>query len=269
MYYPFLTAPKLANRELIGVEWIQQNDRWVLDLDGLTQKVNDKSKLLLLCNPQNPNGRVLTRSELEDIDRFCQQHNLIVCSDEVHCDLILDRHAEHIPYATISDYARNHSVTLMSPSKTFNVAGFSCAFAIIPDGKVRHRFNAVQAGIVPSPDGTLIGYTATKAAYRHGEPWRQSLLDYLRGNHDYLLSAINDIPGLSMEPLQATYLAWIDVSELELENPQQFFADAGVGLSPGKQFGDDRYLRLNFGCSRKLLEEAIRRIRYALEKRNH
>lgn len=120
----------------------------------------------------------------------------------------------------------------MSPSKTFNLAGFGCAFAIIPDHQLRHHFNRVRTGIVPSVDSALIGYTAAKAAYRHGEPWRQSLLDYLRGNHDYLLEAINNIPGLAMEPLQATYLAWIDVSGLGLEDPHQFFAQAGVGLSP-------------------------------------
>ncbi|WP_067514399.1 MalY/PatB family protein [Endozoicomonas ascidiicola] len=267
VYYPFLTAPKLANRELIGVEWIKSDGRWVLDLDGLEKKINSSTKLLMLCNPQNPNGRVFTRDELKALEQFCKKHNLIVCSDEVHCDLILDRHAEHIPYASISDYARDHSVTLMSPSKTFNLAGFGCAFAIIPDGKVRHQFNATRSGIVPSPDSTLIGYAATKAAYRHGEPWRQSLLDYLRGNHDYLMEQINSIPGLFMEPLQATYLAWIDVSELQLEDPHQFFEQAGVGLSPGKQFGDANYLRLNFGCSRSVLEEAIGRIKTAIINR--
>lgn len=267
VYYPFLMAPKLAGRELIGVEWIKQNDHWTLDLESLDQKVTPSTKLLMLCNPQNPNGRVFTRSELEALEQLCKKHDLVVCSDEVHCDLILDRHAEHIPYASISEFARDNSVTLMSPSKTFNLAGFGCAFAIIPNNQLRHKFNRVRTGIVPSTDSTLIGYTAAKAAYRHGEPWRQSLLDYLRGNHDYLLEAINKIPGLSMEPLQATYLAWIDVSELGLEDPHQFFEQAGVGLSPGKQFGDGNYVRLNFGCSRSLLEEAIGRMANAVENR--
>ncbi|MGB0361193.1 MAG: MalY/PatB family protein, partial [Endozoicomonas sp.] len=198
VYYPFLTAPKLANRDLISVEWIQKNGQWILDLDGLANNINTSTKLLMLCNPQNPNGRVLTRNELQKLEQFCKKHSLIVCSDEVHCDLILDCHAEHIPYASISDYARDHSVTLMSPSKTYNLAGFGCAYAIIPDKQVRHQFNATRSGIVPSPDSSLTGYTATKAAYRYGEPWRQSLLDYLRGNHDYLIEQINSTPGLSM-----------------------------------------------------------------------
>ncbi|MGO0308155.1 MalY/PatB family protein [Endozoicomonas acroporae] len=264
VYYPFLMAPKLAGRELIGVEWIKQNGQWVLDLHSLEQKITPSCKLLMLCNPQNPNGRVFTRAELEKLEQLCKKHGLVVCSDEVHCDLILDRHAEHIPYAAISEFARDNSVTLMSPSKTFNLAGFGCAFTIIPNHQLRHQFNQVRTGIVPSVDSALIGYTAAKAAYRHGEPWRQSLLDYLRGNHDYLLETINNIPGLAMEPLQATYLAWIDVSGLGLEDPHQFFAQAGVGLSPGKQFGDENYLRLNFGCSRSVLEEGVARIARAV-----
>lgn len=266
VYYPFLMAPKLGGRKLIGLEWTLKGDRWILDLEDLERKITPDTHLLMLCNPQNPNGRVLTRGELQELDQFCQKHELIVCSDEVHCDLLLDRSAEHIPYASISDYAREHSATLMSPSKTFNVAGFGCAFAVIPDGNLRHKFNSTRKGIVPDPDNMLIGYTATKAAYRHGEPWRQAVLDYLRGNHDYLVEAINQIPGLSMKPMQATYLAWIDVSELDVEDPHAFFVAAGVGMSPGKQFGDDQYLRLNFGCSRKLLEEAISRMENAVNQ---
>lgn len=182
----------------------------------------------------------------------------------MHCDLILDRNAEHIPYASLSEFTRDTSITLMSPSKTFNVAGFGCAFAIIPDDTLRTEFQKVRKGIVPDPDNMLMGYTAASAAYQHGEPWRQSLVDYLRGNHDLLVSEINNIEGLSMLPLQSTYLAWINVSELGLDDPHRFFEDAGVGLSPGAQFGDRDYLRLNFGCSRSTLKEGIRRIKAAV-----
>ena len=265
VYYPFLMAPKLGGRKLVGVDWLLEEGQWKLDLATLEGKITPDTRLLLLCNPQNPNGRVMTRDELETLEQFCHKHDLIVCSDEIHCDIVLDRNAEHIPYASISEFSRDHSVTLMSPSKTFNLAGFGCAFAVIPDGELRHKFNSTRKGIVPDPDNMLIGYTATKAAYQHGEPWRQSMLDYLRGNHDYLLQEINTITGLSMEPLQATYLAWINVSALNLDDPHTFFERAGVGLSPGKQFGDAKYLRLNFGCSRKLLEEAVSRMKIAVE----
>lgn len=260
VYYPFLMAPGLGGRDLLEVHWVKRDHQWELDLQTLEKNITAETKLLLLCNPQNPNGRVLTQAELKIIAAFCQQHNLIVCSDEVHCDLILDQNARHIPFASMNEFAREHSVTLMSPSKTFNLAGFGCAFAVIPNTRLRQQFNRVRKGIVPDPDNMLIGYTATKAAYRFGEPWRHRLLEYLRANHDYLLNAINQIPSLSMEPLQATYLAWIDVSELQLNNPLKFFEQAGVGVSAGEQFGDKQYIRLNFGCSRALLEEAVARI---------
>ncbi len=265
VYYPFLMAPKLGGRKLVGVDWLSEDGQWRLDLETLEKKITPDTRLLLLCNPQNPNGRVMSRQELQTLEAFCQKHDLIVCSDEIHCDILLDKTVEHIPYASISEFSKNHSVTLMSPSKTFNLAGFGCAFAIIPDGTLRHKFNSTRKGIVPDPDNMLIGYTATKAAFQHGEPWRQSMLEYLRDNHDYLLKAINEIPGLSMEPLQATYLAWINVSELGLDDPHAFFEQAGVGLSPGKQFGDAEYLRLNFGCSRQLLEEAVSRMKKAIK----
>ncbi len=264
VYFPFLMAPRLGDRKSTLVQWIENNGRWQLDLETLEYTITKDTRLLLLCNPQNPNGRVLTRSELEAIDQFCQKHQLVVCSDEVHCDLILDDTCEHIPYASLSDYAREHSITLMSPSKTFNLSGLGCAFAVIPNGQLRHRFNSTCKGIVSGPDSMMIGFTATKAAYRHGEPWRQSLLEYLRGNHDYLVKAINAIPGLSMKPLEATYLAWIDVHALQLDDPQAFFEQAGVGLSAGAQFGDKNYLRLNFGCSRQLLEKAVGRMAKAV-----
>ena len=266
VYYPFLMAPKLSAREMIGLRWQLINDRWQLDIEQFQQDLTNDTKLLMLCNPQNPNGRVLTREELETIDAICQQHQLIVCSDEVHCDLILDPNCEHIPYASVSDYAREHSITLMSPSKTFNVAGFGCAFAVIPNGRLRMQFQSTRKGIVPDPDNMLIGYTAAKAAFQHGEAWRQCLLEYLRGNHELLLREINAIDGLSMAPLEATYLAWIDVSALKLDDPHGFFEEAGVGLSPGDQFGDKNFLRFNFGCNRELLKEGIRRIQQAVTR---
>ncbi|WP_257254384.1 MULTISPECIES: PatB family C-S lyase [unclassified Endozoicomonas] len=264
VYYPFLMAPKLGGREMIGLDWIIRDNQWQFDLEAFESKITEDTRLLMLCNPQNPNGRVLSRKELETIEALCKKYNIVVCSDEVHCDLILDRNAEHIPYASLSDFTRDTSITLMSPSKTFNVAGLGCAFAIIPDGTLRMEFQRVRKGIVPDPDNMLMGFTAARAAYEHGEPWRQSLLDYLRGNHDLLMSEINGIEGLTMLPLQSTYLAWINVSELGLDDPHRFFEEAGVGFSPGAQFGDRDYLRMNFGCSRSTLEEGIRRIKAAV-----
>ena len=150
----------------------------------------------------------------------------------------------------------------MAPSKTYNIAGLGCSFAIIPNPQLRRQFNQVRKGIVPSVN--LLGYTAAEAAYATGDQWNTKQLDYLRANRDYLVKEINQIPGLSLLPIEATYLAWIDISGAKLENPVQFFEEGGVGMSPGRDFGDDRYMRLNFGCPRALLEEAIRRLRIAL-----
>jgi cystathionine beta-lyase len=150
----------------------------------------------------------------------------------------------------------------MAPSKTYNIAGLGCSFAIIPNEQLRRQFNNVRKGIVP--DVNLLGYTAAIAAYEVGDEWNQKQLDYLRGNRDYLIQEINQIPGLKLDPIEATYLAWIDVSAAKLENPTRFFEQAGVGMSPGRDFGDSNFMRLNFGCPRPLLEEAVRRIRSAL-----
>ena len=178
VYYPFLMAPRLGGRQMIGIDWQLVDGQWQLDIETFRSKLTDDTRLLMLCNPQNPNGRVLTRDELEIIAAICKERNIVVCSDEVHCDLILDRNCEHIPYASLDEFTRENSITLMSPSKTFNVAGFGCAYAIIPNGKLRMQFQRVRKGIVPDPDNMLVGFTATKAAYCHGEPWRQCLLEY-------------------------------------------------------------------------------------------
>lgn len=266
VYHHFTLAVRQSDRALIPLHWTENNGRLALDLEALEQTLQQHTtaspRLLMQCNPHNPNGHVFTRDELAAIQQLSQRYNLIVCSDEIHCDLILDREARHTPYASMGEYAREHSVTLMSASKAFNLGGFCSAYAIIPNPDLRERFNRAREGIVPAPD--LLGYVAARAAYRHGDQWHAQLLDYLRGNHDYLLSAINNIPGLSMKPMQATYLAWINVSELGLEEPQHFFQKAGVGLSPGEQFGDRNCMRLNFACSRALLEEAVARISRAV-----
>nr|WP_067292851.1 PatB family C-S lyase [Marinobacterium profundum] len=262
VYPPFMTAPRLSSRKLITVPMQQQGSRWTLDLDALEAAITPDSRLLLFCNPHNPGGTCYRRTELERLAAIVQQHDLIVCSDEIHCDLILEPGVEHLPLASINSAIQARSITLMAPSKTYNIAGLGCSFAIIPDPELRKAFSRVRKGIVP--DVNLLGYTAALAAYRDGDTWNRRQLDYLRGNRDYLVREINSIPGLRMEPVEATYLAWIDVSAAKLENPAHFFEQAGVGMSPGRDFGDDRYMRLNFGCPRGLLEEAVRRIRSAL-----
>jgi cystathionine beta-lyase len=176
--------------------------------------------------------------------------------------LILDG-GRHIPAATLGPEVADRTITLMAPSKTFNVPGLNCAFAIIPNEGLRTKFKHAREGIVPG--NNALGYAACLAAYRDGEPWRLALLAYLRANKDIVYRFINEqIPPLSMDDVQATYLAWIDAAPLGLSHPKRFFEQAGVELFDGRHFGSPGHVRLNFGCPRRLLLEALDRMKRAV-----
>jgi cysteine-S-conjugate beta-lyase len=262
IYPHFTSTPCLSGKQATTVAMTYAQGRLRIDLDKLGSSTPTQSRLLLFCNPQNPGGCVYTATELTQLDQFCQQHNLLVCADEIHADLILDRHKRHIPYASVSSYAQQNSIVLHSPSKSFNIAGLACSVAIIPNLELRQTFKRSMEGIISEIN--LFGYAAALAAYRNGEPWLQELLSYLCGNRDYLIDQFSQIKGIDMLPLEATYLAWLNVAELGLKQPTQFFEQAGVGLSPGTFYGDANFLRLNFACPRSVLEQAIGRIRKAL-----
>ncbi len=264
VYPPIPEAPRLNDRQLLQVPMTMQNRRRVMDMEWLAGQSGMDNKMLLLCNPHNPGGSVYTRDELTRLAEIAEAQGLVIVSDEVHCDLILEQGISHIPIASLDDDIERRSITLMAASKTFNLAGLGCAFAIIPDQQLRQNFRQASMGIVSHVN--LFGYIATQAAYEHGEKWHQQLLEYLRGNRDYLVAEINRIRGLKLDPVVATYLAWIDVSELELDNPHRFFEQAGVGMSPGRDFGDNGFMRLNFGCSFATLKEAVSRIRNAVNQ---
>jgi len=262
VYPPFSDAPVLSERTRRPIPMIQSGRRWVIDLEWLAQNITDNDGLLLLCNPHNPGGSVYSRSELTRLAGLIVAKDMIICSDEIHGDLILDADKKHIPIASLDRDIEMRSITLMAPSKTFNTPGLGCSFAIIPDRELRQRYKKSRQGIVPYV--TALGYVAAQAAYETGDDWNQQQVVYLRANRDYLLREINSIRGLKLDPIEATYLAWIDVSELGLKNPVKFFEQAGVGMSAGCEFGDKRFMRLNFGCPRSLVEEAVTRIRLAV-----
>ena len=264
IYPPFVSAPKLSKRQVCKVPLKLEGQRWLIDLAALENSLTPDSQLLLFCNPHNPGGTVYRREELEALAEFVIRHNLYICSDEIHCDLILEPELAHIPIASISPEIAERCITLMAPSKTYNIAGLGCSYAIISNPQLRKQFMNVRKGIVP--DVNLLGYTAAIAAYKDGDVWNDAQLDYLRKNRDYLIQEINQIPSLKLLPIEATYLAWIDVSAAKLKDPAHFFEQAGVGMSPGRDFGDDRYMRLNFGCTHDTLKEAVRRIKAALLK---
>jgi cystathionine beta-lyase len=259
VYPPFLTAPGLADRLLVTAPLVEQQGRWVMDLDALEQAITDRTRLLMLCSPHNPVGRIWSREEQRALAELVERHNLIVCSDEIHSGLLLDADTQHIPFATLAPELARRTITLQAPSKTYNIPGLGCSFAIIPDGQLRTAFRGVMSGIVPHVN--LLGYTATLAAYRDGEEWRQALLSYLRENRNLVLESLAAMSGLKTWPVEATYLAWIDARSLQTDDPAGFFELAGVGLSDGAPFGAPGFLRLNFGCPRKLLQQALARMR--------
>ena len=264
VYHPFLYAPANSGRNLAKVPLAEDEKRWHFDFNRIEEAITPRTRLFLLCNPHNPVGRVYTRKELATLAQACERHDIVICSDEIHCDLILDPDKGHIPTATLSPSIAERTITLMSSSKTFNIPGLCCAFAVIPNAELRRSFVRAMAGIVPMINA--LGYVATGVALRECSDWHHALLKYLRGNRDRVAQAVSQMPNLSMAPLEATYLAWIDVREAELKNPVKFFEDAGVGLQDGADFDGPGFVRLNFGCPRSLLDEALGRMKDALDK---
>jgi len=263
VYPPFLTAPKNSRRALVTVPLAQVGERWELDLERFEASITPSTRLFLLCNPHNPVGRVFTRAELEALAAVCERHDVVICSDEIHCDLILDPGATHTPIAALSPEVARRTITLMAPSKTFNLPGLGCSFAVIQNPDLRKRFRAAAAGIVPHVN--ILGFAAALAAYRDGGEWLAQLLSYLRGNLGAVLRAMPGMPGLAMSAPEATYLAWVDARGTGVENPARFFEEAGVGLSDGADFGGPGFVRLNFGCPRATLDEALSRMAKAVD----
>jgi len=261
VYPPFLSAPRLSARNLVAVPLRLAGNRWGWDFAAMQAALTPATRLLLLCHPHNPVGRAWDKAELTELAAFCKRHDLVVCSDEIHCDLILDADRQHLPLAGIDADIARRCITLMAPSKTFNIPGLGCAFAVIADAELRQRFCAEMRGIVP--DVNVLGLSAAEAAYRDCADWRAALLDALRSNRERVQAALAVMPGLRMTHVEATYLAWIDARGLGVEHPEKLFEAAGVGLSRGSDFGFQGWVRLNFGCPRATLEAALERMSVA------
>lgn len=266
VYPPFLSAPGHSGRRGVTAPLVRDEEGWLWDW-ATTDAVLKRSgaKLFQLCHPHNPVGRAWSEDELFQLGALAEKHDLVVCSDEIHCGLVLDPSRRHKPFASLSPELAARSITLMAPSKTFNIPGLYCAFAVIPDTRLRLAFRRAMEGIMPHVN--TLGLVACEAAYRDCGDWHRALLGYLRGNARCVEQAVGQMPGLSMTPVEATYLAWLDVRELGLEQPHKFFEEYGVGLSDGRDFGLPGYLRLNFGCSQSTLEEALARIARAVAAR--
>jgi len=194
-YPPFLSAPSLSQRTLITVAHVGDGRKYVFDFAGIEQSITASTRMFILCNPQNPTGRVFTRDELLRLARICLRNNIIICSDEIHCGLVLDPDKGHISLSTLDEDIARQTITLLAPSKTFNLPGLGCSFAVIPDKDLRSHFKAAMNGIVPYVNA--LGFTAALAAYRDCEDWRLALVDYLRGNRDLVEDFVANTPGLA------------------------------------------------------------------------
>ena len=268
VYQPFLFLPKLAERRSVRVPLHADvtAQRWTIDWELLEAAMTPDVKIFWLCHPHNPTGKVFTREELLRIADLCEKHGVTVVSDEIWDDLILDG-SNHIPFASLDHPAARRSITFVAASKTWNIAGLGCAAAIVPNKDFRHQWRQAGGGLVPMVNP--LGYTASEAAWKDGDAWRQKLLDVLKYNKQHAVRAIQDIPGISCIPPQATYLLWIDCNEWiarqppDRNQPQHVCEKAGIGPSNGNEFGGPGFLRLNFGCPPALLQEGLERLRDA------
>jgi cysteine-S-conjugate beta-lyase len=266
IYPPFLRVAERTGRtpQQAGMrEPVAPGEPWRLDLEALEAAITPRTRLLLWCHPHNPTGRVWSRDELAGLAELVERHDLFVVSDELHCDLLLDEGARHLPLAAAFPELAARTLTLWAPSKTFNLAGLTTACAVIPDAALRRRFAAVAKGL--TPDGNVLGLVAAEAAYADGDPWRRALLEVLRGHRQTLGERVARWPGVAMSVPESTYLAWLDLRGApalkgEASPRQALLTRAGVALSDGADFGTPGFARLNFGTTATQLEAALARL---------
>lgn len=261
IYPPFLTTPSACGRRTQHLA-LDPEQQWIIDPAALTAAVDADTRALWLCQPHNPTGRIFTATELQAVAELAEARDLIVVSDEIWADLVLDRHAQHRPFAHTCPSAAYRTITLTSPSKAWNIPGLGCAFAIISDPELRSR--VVQAKGRAIPDVNILGLIAAEAAYSSGGEWLRRCRDYLRANRDHLAHRLHGVPQIRWQPGAATYLAWLDVRQCGVPDAARAVRRAGLFLSDGAYFGAPGWLRLNFGCSRATLDQAIDRLLRAL-----
>ncbi|WP_423126387.1 MalY/PatB family protein [Gaoshiqia sp. Z1-71] len=263
VYFPFFDSVKSTGRQMLENPLKLVNGRYTFDLDDLRSKITSKTKLLLLCNPQNPGGMVWTKEELTALATLCLENKILIISDEIHSDLVFNGH-KHIPLPTLSDEIAQNCVVCMAPSKTFNLAGLTTSFLIIPNKRHFARYERTLK-IPHLHMGNIFGTIALEAAYTHGSGWVDQLVGYIQANFDFLEDWLSrNLPQVRVMKAEATYLAWLDFSALGLtdEELNEKLLDAGVGLNRGVQFGKQGsgYMRINLGCTRATLNEALNRI---------
>lgn len=266
VYFPILWIPKNV-RLTANLNELQRTSSgtYEIDFEAFEAAITERTRVFVLCNPQNPVSRVFTETELGRLAEICLRHDVVICSDEIHADFVYDGR-RHVPIASLGSEIERRTVTLLAPNKTFNIAGISCAIAVVPDEDLRQRLRGAQGGLVPHIG--ILSFTAALAAYRDGDAWLAELIEYLQRNRDLLADFVAaELPGVELTPVEGTYLAWLDCRGAVAENPHEFFLrEARVAVNDGPVFGQggEGFVRLNFGCPRSALQEALRRMRDAL-----
>jgi cystathionine beta-lyase len=264
VYPPFLTLAKNAGALDQRMELSRHpQGNYTVDWQAFDAAFTPETRLFTLCNPHNPVGRAFRRDELERMAEICLRHDVLICSDEIHCDLLYTG-VQHFPIAALDAEVAKRTITLMAPSKTYNIAGLECSFAIIPDAALRKQFQHATHGLVGWVN--VMGLVAGQAAYAHGQEWLEQVLVYLQANRDFLYEYVQrELPGVQMVKPEATYLAWLDCRGLGLpQDPYAFFLkEAKVAFNQGSTFGQggEGFIRLNFGCPRSMLVEALERVK--------
>ena len=263
-YPPMLHCHEDVGCQLITVPCTCSDDTWNFNWEAMEAAVTPNTRMFLFCNPHNPIGRMWSYEELLRLAEFCDKHNLILCSDEIHCDMVLAPDMKHACALSLPEQLLKRVVVLSAPSKTFNIAGICFTYMAVPDAELRQRIIKAQGHTLPTLN--VFAFAAAKAAYTEGWAWHANLIKHLRGNYETLCDFIRkELPMLKVYPLQATYLAWIDCSALGVDSPHEFFRnEAGVYLDNGANFAAPQCVRLNFATSPEMLLSGLTAMRDAV-----
>lgn len=270
VYFPFFESVRGVKRRLVENPLKLENGRYFFDLDDLESKIDSKARMMLLCSPHNPGGMVWKRQELEALSKICDKHGIMMVSDEIHADLLFESQV-HTPYAMVSESAAQNSIVCMAPSKTFNVAGLSSSVVIIPNPEIRKKFDKLMQTLHISM-GNIPGTVALEAAYTHGDEWLSQMMKYVQGNYDFLEDYFaKNLPLVNVMKPEATFLVWLDFRAYGMKDKQlnKFIVEhARTGLNNGGRFGTggDGFMRINIGCPRSILAEALDRLREAFSQ---
>lgn len=268
--YPHLQNPTpILQRPMQFFNMVNVDGRYTPDFEELERNITADTKMLMLCNPHNPVGTIYNNAELNRFAEIAERHDLLICSDDIHADFPLYEDKPYRPIASLSSAINRRTITLMAASKTFNIAGLNCSYAIIEDNALRNRFKTQLKGLVGGVN--ILGFIASEAAYEHGVEWLNQQIAHLRQNAEYCYQRINAMPLIAMNKMEATYLAWVDAHELNAavrqkgyENAYKYLLQYEVAVSDGTAFGNSEFFRLNLATSQDLLQAGLDRIEKAL-----